>query len=477
MIGCNTKTLTVYTPNNLVPWDKRRVLHLYRRLGHSASLAEIDIALNMSPSDLVDQIIDDALQQPLIDPPEWADWNLLDFEDFDSQLEIFVTWRPQWIKEIYQKGFREKLTVFWSNHFVTQFQEYLCAPAGYKYLTCLQENALGNFRDFVRKIGLESAMLIYLNGAESTRQNPNENYARELYELFTLGRDNGYTQQDITETARALTGYVVFPCPQVTFISGIWDSGEKTIFGRTGNWGYDEIIDILFDEKAELIAQFICEKIYKQFVNAAKPDDGIVNEMANQLVAGDFELAPVFRTLFKSEHFFADEVIGTQIKSPLETTLNFWREFGLEITDESLRPLTDVSDFLGQILFQPPNVAGWPGHHSWISSSFLRTRWQVVYLYVATIFEEDPEIFRSLAKGLARESNDPALISRLLVDHFTPLGFVDEEMYERAATAFKSEIPEGYFTSGSWNLDWDEAPGQVALLLLFLTRQPEFQLI
>ena len=477
MVGCNTKTLTPYSPSTEQPWNKSRILHLYRRLGHSASLNEIESALATDPQTLIDQIIDDALQQPPIEPPEWGEWNLLDFEDFDSQLELFIEWRPQWIKDIYEKGFREKMAVFWSNHFVTQFQGYLCAPAGYKYLVCLQQNALGNFREFVRKIGIEGAMLIYLNGAESTRVNPNENYARELYELFTLGRDNGYTQNDITETARALTGYVVVPCPQVTFISGIWDSGEKTIFGRTGNWGYDDVIDILFEEKAELIAQFICRKIYSQFVNAGKVDDQVINDLANELLAADFELAPMLRTLFKSEHFFADEVIGTQIKSPLETTLNLWRELGLRITEESLRPLTDVSDFLGQVLFQPPNVAGWPGHHSWISSSFLRTRWQVIYLYIVTVYDEDPEVFRSLAKTLSDDANDPAIISRAIVDHFTPRGFQDEMVYERATATFKSDIPEGYYTSGSWDLNWDEAPLQVALLLLFLTRQPEYQLI
>ena len=460
-----------------MPWQKSRVLHLYRRIGHSATISEIDLAMQSSPEELVDTIVDEALTQPLIDPPAWAEFNLLDFDAQESQLDLFVEWRPNWIKDIYDKGFREKMTVFWSNHFVTQFTAYQCAPAGYKYLVCLQKNALGNFREFVREIGLESAMLIYLNGAESTRLSPNENYARELYELFTLGQDNGYTQEDIVETSRALTGYIVFPCPDVSFIEGIWDPGEKNIFGRVGPWGYNDVIDILFEEKAELIAQFICTKLYRQFVYAGEVDQSIVQEMTNIMLASDFEIAPVMRALLKSEHFFADEVIGTQIKSPLETTLNFWRELGLALTEESLRPLNDVSDFLGQVLFQPPNVAGWPGYHSWITSSFLRTRWQVNALYIFTIFETDKEVFRTLAKSLSQDSTDPAHVTRMLINHLTPNGFADESLYERATIAFKFTIPEGYFTSGSWNLDWDEAPEQVALLLFFLTRQPEFQLI
>ena len=477
VIDCNNETLEVYAPSAEMPWNKTRVMHLYRRIGHSASMAEIDAALQRDPAALIDEIVDTAITQPLITPPEWADKNLLDFAEDDEQLDIFLYWRPQWIKDIYQKGLREKLTVFWSNHFVTQFTQYYCAPAGYKYLICLQENALGNFKEFVHKIGLEAAMLIFLNGTQNTKVDPNENYARELYELFTLGRDNGYTQNDIKETARALTGYVVYPCPDVNFISGIWDDGEKNIFGRVGNWGYDDVIDILFEEKAELIARHISQKIYREFVHAGSVNEDIIQEMANILIAEDFEIAPVVRALLKSQHFFADEIIGTQIKSPLDITINFWKEFGLEITEEALKGLTDVSDFLGQILFQPPNVAGWPGYHTWITSSFLRTRWQVSTLYISIIFEQDKELFRALAKGLAGDSKDPDYVTREIVDHFTSKGFLDEDLYDRATAAFKSEIPEGYFTSGQWNLDWSEVPAQVAYLLFFITRQPEFQLI
>ncbi len=474
---CNTESLAPFIPSADQPWDRRRVIHLFRRMGHSASLEEINDALEKDPGQLVDDLIDQALQQTITTPPEWADYTLLDFEDFNTQLDTFIYWRPQWIKDIYEKGFREKMTVFWSNHFVTQFTEYLCAPAGYKYLVCLQENALGNFKEFVRKIGIESSMLLYLNGAQNTKQNPNENYARELYELFTLGRDNGYTQDDITETARALTGYIVVPCPAVSFIPALWDDGHKTIFGRDGNWGYDDVIDILFEEKAELIANYIGKKIYQQFVHAGEMSPEIVQDLANTFLAENFEIAPVMRRLFKSGHFFDDSIIGTQIKSPLEMSLNIWREFGFEMTDEALKPLTDVTDFLGQILFVPPSVAGWPGYRSWISSSFLRARWQVATIYIATIFEEDQEKFRTVAKELSDNSTDPAIVASAIVDHFTPNGFNDPSMYARATVAFKIEIPEGYFENGSWNLDWEEVPYQVASLFLFLTRQPEFQLI
>ncbi len=474
---CNTSTLDPYVPNAEKPWNRHRAIHLFRRLGFSADLETIDDALIKSPAECVDDLIDQAIQKPVTDPPEWADYTLLDFESFEKNIDDFIYWRPMWMRDLYNNGPRDKMALFWMSHFVTEFGAYLCAPAGYHYLKCLQENALGNFREFVRKIGLEASMLIYLNGNQNTKQQPNENYARELYELFTLGRDNGYTQDDIQETARALTGYIVVPCPAVSFIPALWDDGEKTIFGRTGKWGYDDVIDILFEEKAEIIANYIGQKIYEHFVYADQPDEVIINGLAVTLLANDFELAPVLRQLFKSEHFFDDTIIGTQIKSPVELSLGIWREMGFEITDDALEPLTNVNDFLGQVVFQPPNVAGWPGHRSWISSSFLRSRWQVGNLFVASIFENDRERFRTFAKDLTNDSKDPEFITATLIDHLTPNGFENSDAYNRAAVAFKIEIPQGYFDSGAWNLDWDEAPYQVASLILYIIRQPEFQLI
>ncbi|MDH3648798.1 MAG: DUF1800 domain-containing protein [Saprospiraceae bacterium] len=474
--ACNTSTLDPYVPTTDKPWNRKRALHLFRRMGFGTDLATLQDVLAKSPADCIDDLIDKAILQPIIAPPEWADWTLLDFESFEKNIDDFIYWRPMWTRELYNNGPREKMALFWMSHFVTEFGAYLCAPAGYHYLKCLQENALGNFREFVRKIGLEAAMLIYLNGAENTKQQPNENYARELYELFSLGRDNGYTQDDIIETARALTGYIVVPCPAVSFIPALWDDGEKTIFGRTGHWDYDDVIDLLFEEKAELIATYIAGKIYKHFVYADQPNDDIINGLAVTILANDFELVPVMKQLFKSEHFFDDTILGAQIKSPMELTLSLWKEMGFEMTDEALKPLTDVNDFLGQVVFQPPNVAGWPGHRSWISSSFLRSRWQVAYFFVARIFESDKEQFREVAKELTSNSKDPEFITATLINHFTANGFENSDAYNRATAAFKVEIPQGYFDGGAWNLDWEEAPYQVASLMLYILRQPEFQL-
>ena len=141
-------------------------------------------------------------------------------------------------KDLLNNGLHARLTFFWLNHFVTQYGEYRCPSYMYQYYTTLQKHAIGNFKEFVREIGLTPAMLTFLNNLENTRKRPNENYARELYELFTLGEDIGYNQSDIEETSRAMTGYNLREdrCGPISFDPTTFDNGIKTIFGRTGNW-------------------------------------------------------------------------------------------------------------------------------------------------------------------------------------------------------------------------------------------------
>ena len=238
--NCAMGTIDVYVPSIEKPWDNNRVLHLYRRLGFGASPEMVEEALNQQPADLIDSLIDEAISLPLSPEPEWADWNENDYDDFFPQRqEQYVNWMHQWMEDMVTNGLRDKLALFWHNHYVTKFDSYLCPSYMYKYHKVLQENALGNFKAFTKAIGQTPAMRHFLNGVQNTNISPNENYARELYELFTLGQDNGYTQQDITETARALTGWVggfIF-CGPVGFLPEYFDDGEKTIFGQIGNWG------------------------------------------------------------------------------------------------------------------------------------------------------------------------------------------------------------------------------------------------
>lgn len=476
--NCATGTIAPYIPSVERPWNKQRVLHLYRRMGFGARPDQIETALGQNPADLVEAIIDDAINLPLAPEPEWAFWTELDYDNFfEQRQEQYVEWLLRWTEDMLNNGFREKLALFWSNHFVTRFDDYECTSYMYQYHKVLQQFALGNFKEFVSEIGKTPAMLIFLNGVQNTNVSPNENYARELYELFTLGQDNMYTQMDIEETARALTGYVgVFSfCGPIGFVQEYFDEGEKTIFGQTGNWNYDDVHDILFEQRTQEIATFICTKIYKNFVHP-DPDEDIVSDLAATFIDNDFELAPVFRQLFKSEHFFDEYVIGAQIKSPIDHALSIINDADLIYNQDSLGTLVYLSILLGQQLFNPVDVAGWPGNRTWINSNTLTGRWQEMDYVIYAAYEGTPQLLVDLAKQLSDNSNDPNLVAQVIVDHFTPNGLNTPDAYDRAATVLKWEVPQNYYDNGQWNLDWDTVPAQVALLLQHIVRLPEFQL-
>lgn len=478
MINCTTAGMDTYVPSDAMPWDKRRVQHLFRRMGFGLAPDKIELALSMSPTDLVDMIIDDAINLPLPSPPEWSNWEFSRYELPSEYIEQSIAWAMQWVRDMLKNGFREKMALFWHNHFVTQIDTYRCPSWQYQYHKLLQEYALGNFKTFVHEIGRTPAMLVYLNGVQSTRREPNENYARELYELFTLGRDNGYTQEDITETARALTGWneITELCTPIEFSSISYDGRIKTIFGQTGRWGYDDVHDILFEQRPDEIATHICTKLYRHFVSP-NVDEAIVSEMASIFKASDFQIAPVLRELFKSEHFFDDKLIGVQIKSPIEYFLSLATEWGLnDLSDEIVQAILYAASQLGQALFNPVDVAGWQEDKTWIDGNTITNRWQAGTDIVVSIFENTPDLLVELARYLSNDSNDPYYITSVLADHLLPNGFSNEEEYERATIVLKSEVPENYFEDGSWNLDWQTAPTQVALLTNYLVRQPEFQL-
>ncbi len=486
-MSCATSSLEPYIPSNDVPWNARRVAHLYRRIAFGATAEQINQALEMSPSALVDQLIDQAINLPLSPTPEWAEWTrqpVDDYEDFEAQAEQHYEEKAiQWVQDMLNNGFRDKLVLFWSNHFVTEWYSYYCSAYLQDYHKTLQENALGNFRTFVEAIGKSPAMLIYLNGNLNTADEINENYARELMELFTLGENNGYTEEDVLEVSHALTGWIgaseetceFYESNDQRFDPDLFDNSNKTIFGQTGNWGYDDVHELIFTERAINVSGFICSKIYRYFVNE-DIDQEVVAGLAQTFRNNNFELTPVFRQLFKSQHFFHEDVMGTRIKSPVEFLVGFLHVSGLPYNEENIRNLGYAADGLGQQLFVPVDVAGWPGHRAWINENTLTRRWDMVGDFILEMEDDGYLPMVNLAKTLTDDSNDPAVIAREMVDYFLPNGLPNPNEYEVATEVLKGDIPENYFMDGSWNLDWEEARGQMRLLMNHLMRLPEFQL-
>jgi len=479
---CNSSTLALYEPSSQNPWDTRKINHVYRRLGFGASQDDVDAALSLTPGQFINSLVDTAHNMQPTPAPYWGYYSNDDFSDYETQnFEFFDQWRLQTTKDLLEENLRGRLAFFWMNHFVTRFGIYFHAPYAFQYYHIMQVYALGNFKEFTRAVGINPAMLIFLNGYENTNYSPNENYARELFELFTLGEGNGYTQNDITETARALTGYNEWDEENgaIYFDPSSFDDGVKTIFGQTGNWGYDDVVDILFQEKGSEIAYYISEKLYKFFVSPATDNIGqtIIQELAQTLINNNFEMVPMLKKLFKSQHFFDEHSVGVVIKSPFDVVLNFLKETDFYYNDTILNALVYYTGLVGQEIYDPVDVAGWQRDETWINASTLTGRWALIDEFLDYLDQNGHDsIFVDLAKALTNNSKDPNFITKTLVDHFMCKELYTLSDYDIATDIFKWEVPQNYYDQGIWDLDSNSAPYQVMILLKHIARMPEFQL-
>lgn len=259
---------------------------------------------------------------------------------------------------------REKMTLFWANVFVCEDNNVVYAQ---KFNNTLRQNALGHFGNFTKAISKEAAMTKYLNTKQNRKQKPNENFARELMELFTLGEGH-YTEIDIHESAKAFTGYSHNLKGEFVFRKRQHDETQKTFFGKTGNFAGDDIIDIILEQKQ--CARFICEKVYRYFVNDIL-NESHINSMVN-VFYDHYNIEKLMRHVFMSDWFYSDENIGSKIKSPIEFLVGIKTMVPVEF--ENKKQLLFIQKQLGQILLNPPNVAGWKSGKSWIDSNTIVLR-------------------------------------------------------------------------------------------------------
>jgi uncharacterized protein (DUF1800 family) len=267
---------------------------------------------------------------------------------------------------------REKMAFFWHGHFASRnlnvfFQQQM--------LDVIRQNALGSFRDLLHEVSKSAAMLNFLNANQNRKDHPNENFAREVMELFTLGRGN-YTEQDVKEAARAFTGWGANVKGEFVFRKFTHDEGSKTVLGKAGNFNGDEVLDILLDQKQT--ASYITQKIYRFFVNE-NLDKEKLGWLSERFYKSDYDISKLMEDIFTSDWFYDEKNIGVRIKSPIELIAGIRRILPMKLQNEDAQLL--VQRVLGQVLFYPPNVAGWPGGKSWIDSSTLMMRMRLPQMF------------------------------------------------------------------------------------------------
>ena len=278
------------------------------------------------------------------------------------------------------RPFQEKMTLFWHGHFATSFEKVRMPYFLWLQNETLRQNATGNFNQLLIAVAEDPAMLNYLDGARSNKHAPNENFAREVMELFTLGEGH-YTEKDIQEAAKAYTGWG-FSKDHLHFEyhRGNHDDGPKTIFGQTGNYSGEDVLNLIC-AKPEC-AQYITKKIWRFFAQD-EPPQPIVDALAAEFQKHNMDLKHLMAVLFRSKEFYAPEVIRSQIKSPVQWLIASTHQLQAPLPTQ---PMTLVMlRQLGQELFNPPNVKGWDGGIAWITTNNLLDR----YNFAAALVEGD----------------------------------------------------------------------------------------
>jgi uncharacterized protein (DUF1800 family) len=315
---------------------------------------------------------------------------------------------------------REKMTLFWHNHFATSIVKVKKTELMYQQNERLYQHALGKFQPFLLDISRDPAMLAWLDSNSNVKGKANENYARELMELFSLGVGN-YTEQDIREAARAFTGWHV-EGDKFYFSPTLHDDGPKKVLGQAGNWDGGDIVRIVLEQPAA--PRFLVRKLYRYFISEAEtPPDALLQPLADQLRQTDYDIAGLVKTMLSSRHFFSAYAYRQRIKSPVEFLLGAFYDVGQKLV--APKALVNRLGELGQQLFAPPNVKGWDGGRSWLNTATVVARHNFAQSITAgsgDINLGDPTVAMAVAvdpANLVRREKltEPERILALLADH------------------------------------------------------------
>jgi uncharacterized protein (DUF1800 family) len=337
--------------------ERQRTAHLLRRAGFGTSAGELDGLTAIGYSGVVDQLLEDAPVEPAP----------VDFGADAKVGDLQRAWLAQMLGT--PRPLQEKMTLFWHQLLTSGAPKVQEHDWLWQQNQLFRQNALGNYGSLLTEVGRDPAMLRWLDGGQSRKAHPNENYARELMELFSMGIGN-YSEQDVKEAARAFTGWTV---DKLTGIADLnpkqHDPGPKTIFGTTGPFDDAGVVKLILGRTAT--ANYLARKLLG-FFYADGPEPGFVDRIADTLRSSDYELKPALRAIFMAPEFSSDAAYRARVKSPTEYVVGLAKHLGYDAVPDGLAP---AMSSMGQSLFAPPNVAGWPGgSRAWVSTSMLLTR-------------------------------------------------------------------------------------------------------
>ncbi len=350
-----------FEPSADTPWTFAHVSHLYRRAAFGASWDVLKAGVDSSPDVLVDELLDyDAEDDPFNDTLE----SLTGFVDIKEPRAIQSWWLHRALNT--DRPAQEKVALFWHDYFATNASKVGQGEFMHRQIEMFRAKGLGSFRELLIEVGRDPAMLVWLDGRDSKRGRPNENYAREIMELFTLGVGH-YAEQDVRELSRCFTGWSIRDgAPH--FNPKEFDNGEKTLLGVKGKFNDEQAVDLLLKQPAA--PRYLAKKLLVEFVHPT-PDESLVERLAAEIVKHEWRIKTVLRRVLNSRVFYSQYAYRSRIKSPMELALGLAITMGGKIKTDFVREQTNK---MGQSLLYPPNVKGWDGHETWINANTLIVR-------------------------------------------------------------------------------------------------------
>lgn len=361
-----------------------------------------------------------------------------------------------WLDEMVRTDhpFLEKMALFWHGHFACRINNVLFCQ---QLVNVIRRHALGNFRDLLFAVSKSPAMLQFLNNQQNRKKHPNENFAREVMELFTMGRGN-YTEKDVKEGARGFTGWGYNSAGRFVFRKYQHDEGVKTFLGKTGRFNGEDLLDIILAHKAT--AYFLTRKLYAFFVNEQVPE-AVLRPLAEGFYRSGYHIAGLMEAIFRSRDFYRRENLASRIKSPVELLVGLQRAIPV-VFGEQKAPLL-FQRLMGQVLFYPPNVGGWPGGRSWIDSATLVFRLRL------------PQII--FASGLVR-AQPKAMPDELMEEQTEGAGYRMVDPYlKRYARKVRTTVRWKTYEDHFKNVPDEALPRAVSERLLTQTKNPKLELL
>jgi uncharacterized protein (DUF1800 family) len=514
-------------------WTRREVVHLLKRAMFGAKPEDVDYFQRKTTT----QTIDELLVVPAAPSPPVNNYNINGYED-PTGIKLGESWvtalygdgtvngrrrnsmKAWWVGQMVSQGrsLEEKMVLFWHNHFATEMDTIQDSRLVYKHHVVLRKYALGNFKAFTKAVTIDPGMLIYLNGIANINTAPDENYARELQELFTLGKgpNSKYTEDDVKAAAKILTGYQVNRDKmEYLFNPNRHDRtdktfsafyGNKVIKGRTGADGekeVDELLDMIFAQNE--VAMHICRVLYRNFVYyeiTPEVEQNFIMPLAKIFRDANYEIKPVLRALFLSEHFYDVNVMGAVIKSPLDGVVGMAREFGVAFPDKTdtlplyglWATLQNRAATMQQDIGDPPNVSGWQAyyqepqfHELWINSDTYPKRGKYAFDMMGSGFTNNGKKIVVDVLAFANKLPNPEDVNKIIDQSLEILYRIDVSTETRNSmkALLLSNQTSDYYWSDAWNA-YKAKPNDAMIkktvedrlkaLYNFITSQPEYQL-